>query len=635
MGRGAGRSALGLWSTLACLHCSLPQLPGSALKFRLTLTTAHEADSQPAEHGWDIRVTAPSGMPSMLLSLISVIVTLGVSQAHGQDKPCEYPEIKHGKLYRARRFRILFPVTVGQWYYYSCSGSYVTPTERYWDYITCTPDGWSPDVPCLRKCVFNYLENGHDPRYEQKYSQGQSVRVTCHPGYSLPNQRSTMTCTENGWSPPPKCIRVEHCDMPLFENATAIITGKVFRPNDTLDYQCLDGYETRDGHTKGSMVCGKDGWSHLPSCFKSAEKCGPPPAVSNGDITSFPLAAYPPGSRVEYKCQAYYELWGPKYATCIDAKWSKPPKCLVKPCELPEIKHGVLYEEQKNRPHFPVAVGQWYYYSCDNNYVTPSQTYWGTITCTPGGWSPDVPCLRKCVVNNLEHGRSPRYGETYLQGKTANLICHPGYSHESGQSIITCMENGWSSPLSCLKHCDMPLFENATAIITGKAFRPNDTLDYQCLDGYETRDGNTTGSLLCGEEGWSRLPSCFKSTEKCGPPPAVGNADITSFPLAAYPPGSRVEYQCQAYYELWGPNYVTCSDAKWSEPPKCLDPCVICEEILNKNNIQLKGKENKTYYAKTGEVIEFTCKSGHSAVTSGQSFQPMCREGIVKLPRCE
>ncbi|XP_036926385.1 complement factor H-related protein 4-like [Sturnira hondurensis] len=190
-------------------------------------------------------------------------------------------------------------------------------------------------------------------------------------------------------------------------------------------------------------------------------------------------------------------------------------------------------------------------------------------------------------------------------------------------------------PCFSLEHCDMPLFENATAIITGKAFRPNDTLDYQCLDGYETRDGNTTGSLLCGEEGWSRLPSCFKSAEKCGPPPAVANADITSFPLAAYPPGSRVEYECQAYYELQGPKYATCSDAKWSETPKCLDPCVICEEILNKNNIQLKGKENKTYYAKTGEIIEFMCQSGHSAVTSGQSLQAVCREGTVKLPRCE
>ncbi|XP_036913438.1 complement factor H-related protein 4-like [Sturnira hondurensis] len=181
----------------------------------------------------------------------------------------------------------------------------------------------------------------------------------------------------------------------------------------------------------------------------------------------------------------------------------------------------------------------------------------------------------------------------------------------------------------------MPLLENATAIITGKTFRPNDTLDYQCLDGYETRDGNIMGSIVCGEDGWSHLPSCFKSAEKCGPPPPVDNGDITSFPQAAYAAGSRVEYQCKAYYELQGPKYATCSDAKWSETPKCLDPCVIAEEIFNENNIQLKGKEDKTYYAKTGEIIEFICQSGHRAVTSGQSFQAVCQEGTVQLPRCE
>ncbi|XP_059533635.1 complement factor H-related protein 3-like isoform X2 [Myotis daubentonii] len=369
-------------------------------------------------------------------------------------KPCDFPEIKHGRLHWGDWYRSQFPVSAGQWFYYSCDDNYVTPSQSKWDRMTCTQDGWTPEVPCRRKCIFNDLENGHRPRYEQSYLQGTSVRVNCYPGYTLQNKQTSMTCTENGWLPPPRCIRVE-------------------------------------------------------TCLKSKVK------IENG-FTADPEPTYLLNQRVKYKCK--------------------------------------------------------------QDYVT-------------------------------EDG------------------------HTSG--YITCLQNGWSAQPRCIKLCDMPIFENATALITGRPFRPNDTLDYQCLDGYENRDGSTKGSMVCGEGGWLHLPTCFKSADKCGPPPTISDGDITSFPLEGYPPGSRVEYQCQAYYELQGPQYVTCSSAKWSEPPRCIDPCVISEEIMNEKNIQLKGKDNKRYYVKTGDIIEFMCKSGHKAVTSEESFQAVCREGAVAFPRCE
>ncbi|XP_054432543.1 complement factor H-related protein 4-like isoform X2 [Pteronotus mesoamericanus] len=382
---------------------------------------------------------------------------------------------------------------------------------------------------------------------------------------------------------------------------------------------------------------------------------------------------------------------------CTEKGWHPPPICAIELCELPEIKHGRLYRDDILIPRLQPFVGRQYPYSCDDNYVTPTERRRGIITCTPDGWSPKVPCLRKCVLNRLEHGYSPINEQIYLQGEFVQVLCYlgyslldqqntltctengwypppkcvrvvtclksdiqiengfmsepklayslnneakykckPGYVTEEGQTSgsVTCLQRGWSARPRCIRLCGMPVFENAMAVITGQVFRPNDTLAYQCLDGYENRDGRTTGSMVCGEDGWSHLPTCFKSAEKCGRPPAVSNGDLTSFPLTAYPPGSRVEYQCQAYYQLRGPKHVTCSYAKWSEPPRCIDPCVISQEIMNENNIELKGKDDKTYYARTGDVIEFTCKSGHSAVTSEQSFQAVCREGTVQLPRC-
>uniref|UniRef100_A0A8C6D940 Sushi domain-containing protein n=1 Tax=Moschus moschiferus TaxID=68415 RepID=A0A8C6D940_MOSMO len=120
-------------------------------------------------------------------------------------KPCDFPVIKHGRLYYA--FKGYFPASVGQRFSYRCNRYFVTPSQSSWDYMTCTLKGWSPEVPCLRQCTFNYLENGYYTNSQEKYLQGKTVRVRCHDGYSLHNNQNTMTCTEKGWYPPPICVR--------------------------------------------------------------------------------------------------------------------------------------------------------------------------------------------------------------------------------------------------------------------------------------------------------------------------------------------------------------------------------------------------------------------------------------------
>ena len=60
---------------------------------------------------------------------------------------------------------------------------------------------------------------------------------------------------------------LESCDRPVFENTRAKSDGTWFRLNDRLDYECVDGYENRDGRTTGSIVCGQDGWSDKAACY--------------------------------------------------------------------------------------------------------------------------------------------------------------------------------------------------------------------------------------------------------------------------------------------------------------------------------------------------------------------------------
>ncbi|XP_029390619.1 complement factor H-like, partial [Mus pahari] len=125
-----------------------------------------------------------------------------------QVKPCEFPQFKHGHLYYEERVRSYFPVSIGKKYSYKCDNGFSPPSGYSWDYLRCTAQGWEPEVPCLRKCVFHYVENGKSSYWEVIYMQGQSVKVQCHSGYSLPNGQDTITCTEKGWSTPPKCILI-------------------------------------------------------------------------------------------------------------------------------------------------------------------------------------------------------------------------------------------------------------------------------------------------------------------------------------------------------------------------------------------------------------------------------------------
>ncbi|XP_016020548.2 complement factor H-related protein 2 isoform X5 [Rousettus aegyptiacus] len=246
-------------------------------------------------------------------------------------------------------------------------------------------------------------------------------------------------------------------------------------------------------------------------------------------------------------------------------------------CNFPEIKHGSIYGENRYKQVFPVAMGKYFYYSCDWSYVSASQSLWTQITCTERGWSPTPKCLRQCFFPWVENGHSASSGKTHQEGDTVEIVCGQGYSLPNNQSTITCAESGWSSPPECIR---------------------------------------------------------FYSGGKCGPPPSVDNGDITTFSLDLYPPGSSVEYQCQSFYVLQGPRRITCVHGQWSKPPKCLDPCIISEEIMEKHNIQLRWAAEKKLYCRTNDIVEFICKAGYYEMSPHHAFRATCHEGKMEYPTC-
>nr|XP_023404930.1 complement factor H-related protein 4-like isoform X1 [Loxodonta africana] len=319
--------------------------------------------------------------------------------------------------------------------------------------------------------------------------------------------------------------------------------------------------------------------------------------------------------------------------------WVSCAEGQVKPCDFPEIKNGYLHYQDYYRPYFPVELGKYYYYYCNSGFVTPEERSGGYITCRREGWSPSVPCLKTCSKSDtlIANGFFSESEYSYPVNKQTQYKCKSGYMTADGKTSgsITCLESGWSTQPVCIKSCDKPSFVNARPKSNGTWFKLSDQLDYECSAGYENTGGSTTGSIVCGDDGWSDTPTCYDSEGKCGFPPPIENGDITSFPLPTYAQGSTAEYQCQAFCELQGDKHITCRNGQWSEAPKCLEACVVSEEMMEMHNIKLKWKYDKGIYSKTSDTVEFTCKWGYTAKTPRATFRARCQEGKLEYPSCE
>ncbi|XP_006773782.1 PREDICTED: complement factor H-related protein 1-like, partial [Myotis davidii] len=134
------------------------------------------------------------------------------------------------------------------------------------------------------------------------------------------------------------------------------------------------------------------------------------------------------------------------------------------------------------------------------------------------------------------------------------------------QLLVTVILTLWVSwargqDLSC---GSPPSVQNASIPNEMRRYQHGDKERYECSHSL-VLDGNAEVTCLSGK--WTDPPECKEPKGKCGPPPVIDNGDITTYPLAVYAPGSSVEYQCQAYYELEGNRRITCCDGQWSEPP--------------------------------------------------------------------
>ncbi|XP_033056533.1 complement factor H isoform X4 [Trachypithecus francoisi] len=549
---------------------------------------------------------------------------------------------------------------------YTCNEGYQLLGEI--NYRECDTDGWTNDIPICEvvKCLpMKAPENGKiisgamEP--DREYHFGQAVRFACNSGYKIEGDNE-MHCSEDGvWSKEkPKCVEIS-CKSPDVIHGSPISQKIIYKENERFQYKCNTGYEYSE---RGDSVCTESGWHPLPSC---EEKTCNAPYIPNGVYSPLRIK-HRTGDEIRYQCiNGFHPATRGNTAKCTSTGWIPAPRCALRPCDYPDIKHGGLYHDSMRRPYFPVPVGKYFSYYCDEHFETPSRSYWDYIHCTQNGWSPAVPCLRKCYFPYLENGYNENNGRKFVQGNAIEVACHPGYSLPKEQTTVTCTENGWSptprcirvktcskssidikngfisesqytyalnkqakyqcklgyitadgetsgsitcrktgwsAQPTCIKSCDMPVFKNARAKNSITWFKLNDTLDYECHDGYESNTGSTTGSIVCGDNGWSDLPICYE--RECELP----KIDVHLVPdpkKDQYKVGEVLKFSCKPGFTIVGPNSTQCYHFGLSpDLPTCKEEVESCgppPELLN-GNVKVKMKEEYGH----SEVVEYYCK---------------------------
>ncbi|XP_047561075.1 complement factor H-related protein 5 isoform X3 [Lutra lutra] len=509
-----------------------------------------------------------------MLLLINVILIFWISTTGVQASSyCNYPEIDHGIIYGREHSEERSLATVGEIYYYSCEYNFASPSRSFWTRIICTEEGWSPTPRCLGQCFFPSVENGHSASSGKTHLEGDSVQIVCDVGYSLPHNSDTISCLKDGWSFPPKCSATNiKCLLPILKPNIDVYPKKaIYKAGDVLEFSCEEGLR-RVG--PDSIQCYHFGWSpNFPICKGQVKACGPVPHLENG-YAQFSILPFQHGVSVELNCRDTYTMIGNNVITCIDGTWTELPMC-VETNQLKWCRRPTFHPRILMRPNLSgYNHSTRIYYNCLPRFKRIQST------CINGKWYPEPNCIGKW-----------------------REFCPPP-----------------------------PQIPNAQKMLTTVNYRNKAKVAILCKENYLLHGPR---EIVCIDGQWQSLPQCIESTLYCGPPPPVSNGDITSFPLPVYPPGSTVQYRCQSFYELRGSIDVICRNGQWSEPPKCLDACIISEVNMNKNNIQLRWRDIKKLYVKTGDFVEFDCKLPYKAKTSKESFRVVCQEGKFEYPMCE
>ncbi|XP_059400131.1 complement factor H-like isoform X2 [Carassius carassius] len=535
---------------------------------------------------------------------------------------CAAPNITNAEIVGSQRpnYRISSKVQ------YKCLSGF-EPEEPF--QITCEPEGqWRGIQQCTKMpklCYTLLLENGF---IHKNSSNKEEIFYSCDTGYKpfSGNWWDSVTCRKGSQFDEPRCIREEECGaLPSVHHGKLTLLDR-----ETADVKCDPGFMS----TERSINC-IDGRWEKPVC-KKAMRCGIPPNVSNAVITSKPEEFYLPKSTVTYVCRRLYLIRGESTVSCRNGKWEKTPTCQEITCELKSNTFGV----KKINPE-----GKTIFRARESVEITCSEKYWffgtketeKTFTCKDDGkWDNEPVCAEITCDDPRDHLLfRPFYWGTMKLGEKQSYSCDYGYRQTAAEA--TCTRDGWRpKPLCTEIVCAAPNIPNAEIEgLQRSNYKIDSRIQYKCHPGFEPEE---SVQITCESQGqWRGIKQCTSQTTSCVPPPDVNDGDTIELKKDEYNTGERVEYSCFSKYtlDLRPPfsRYLTCEQGEWRGNIKCLKPCTVTLEEMERRGIELAYINPQKMFAPHNDHISFACQWRKYSV--GVPLRQQCNDGMMTLPECE
>ncbi|XP_025755199.1 complement factor H isoform X2 [Oreochromis niloticus] len=497
--------------------------------------------------------------------------------------------------------------------------------------LICREDGWygSNECKAITGCPTTNLATNlkHLPHGDKLY-------FTCEDGYKFLTKGwwGEATCVDGVWSGVESCIEEQKCgDVPVIPNGEGILGSTEGQSQEMIYITCNPLYSA-----KIEEITCRDGRWDLNGSFddicKPNQTCSPPPKVENAVITTPYRKQYPSGFEVTYQCRDKYTIEGNATIKCTAEKWEEINIQCILYCEkLMDESQTMDFTAEKEK----YITGETIEYQCKNKAGNI-----GTATCQHGNWAKTTECEEKCRVPETPAGLTITTDVTDDQirkGQHLTFACEASNHIIKGNATLECLENErWSNPLprcEAAKDCRRsppPLSHGRAKPGTRYPYRHNDKVEYVCDTDYSMEGGPFK---TCVDGDWVGEMRC-RLAHGCGRPPHLSDGDTKSRPKYQYQHNDKVEYICQQYYVMEGGPFKTCKDGEWTGEIRCLHPCTVNREDMNKHNIQFQHRRHDKLYSEHNDVIEFECKRGYRH-DGAVGMRQKCEHGVIHLPTCQ